>query len=167
MRPLQILAIINTPQSHVADALYRVRELRLGERVYPITTYFAATDNSSKGIVPGIVLGTSSSTLVEERVAPATINTSSTHDGSDQHCVGHFRRIEGPIATYASTGPSCIVTPIDPDKWFARFACSWVIGITIALHQTLSYARRAAPTTSPSRIRALPNANPVTDLTLR
>ncbi|KAL3182958.1 hypothetical protein MRX96_006754 [Rhipicephalus microplus] len=46
MRPLQNLAIISTPQSHVADALYRVRELRLGGRVYPINTYFAAPDNS-------------------------------------------------------------------------------------------------------------------------
>ncbi|KAL3184102.1 hypothetical protein MRX96_000198 [Rhipicephalus microplus] len=39
--PLQNLAIISTPQSHVADALYWVRVLRLGERVYPITAYFA------------------------------------------------------------------------------------------------------------------------------
>nr|XP_037291023.1 piggyBac transposable element-derived protein 3-like [Rhipicephalus microplus] len=39
--------------------------------------------------------------------------------------------------------------------------------MTIALHQTLSYARRAAPTTPPSRIRALPTPKPVMDLTLR
>ncbi|KAL3197875.1 hypothetical protein MRX96_044657 [Rhipicephalus microplus] len=55
LRPLQNLVIISTPQPHVVDALYRVRELRLGERVYPITTYFAALDSSCKGIVPGIV----------------------------------------------------------------------------------------------------------------
>ncbi|KAH7967613.1 hypothetical protein HPB52_000669 [Rhipicephalus sanguineus] len=72
LRPQQNLAIISTPQSHVADALYKVRELRLGEQVYPITTYFAAPDNSCKGIVPGIVPGTSSSTLVDELVAPET-----------------------------------------------------------------------------------------------
>ncbi|KAH8020405.1 hypothetical protein HPB51_001077 [Rhipicephalus microplus] len=56
LRPLQYLAIFSTPQSHVSDALYRVRELKHGERVYLITTYFAAPDNSCKGIVPGIVL---------------------------------------------------------------------------------------------------------------
>ncbi|KAH8032409.1 hypothetical protein HPB51_024601 [Rhipicephalus microplus] len=54
-----------------------------------------------------------------------------------------------------------------PDKWFARFALSWAIGMTIALHQTLSYARRVAPTNSPSRIHALTTAIPVTDLTQR
>ncbi|KAH8035410.1 hypothetical protein HPB51_005134 [Rhipicephalus microplus] len=72
LRPLQNLAIINTPQCHEAGALYRVRELTLGERVYPITTYFVAPKNSCKSIVPGIVPGMSSSTLVDELVAPAT-----------------------------------------------------------------------------------------------
>ncbi|KAL3188056.1 hypothetical protein MRX96_004284 [Rhipicephalus microplus] len=57
LRPLQNLAIISTSRSHVADALYRVRELRLGEGVYPITPYFAAPDNSCMNIVPGIVPG--------------------------------------------------------------------------------------------------------------
>ncbi|KAL1443349.1 hypothetical protein MTO96_046001 [Rhipicephalus appendiculatus] len=66
LRPQQNLAIISTPQSHVADALNKVQELTLGEQVYPIATYFAAPDNSCKGIVPGIVPGTSSSTLVDE-----------------------------------------------------------------------------------------------------
>ncbi|KAL3190178.1 hypothetical protein MRX96_020490 [Rhipicephalus microplus] len=47
------IAIIKTLQSHVGDALHRVRELRLSELVYPVTTYFAAPDNSCKGIVPG------------------------------------------------------------------------------------------------------------------
>ncbi|KAL3225428.1 hypothetical protein MRX96_025855 [Rhipicephalus microplus] len=56
----------------LADALYRVRELRLGERVYTITTYFVAPDNFYKGIVSGIVPGTLSCTLVDEFVAPAT-----------------------------------------------------------------------------------------------
>ncbi|KAL3234726.1 hypothetical protein MRX96_003371 [Rhipicephalus microplus] len=57
LRPLQNIAIISTPQSHVADVLYRVWELSFSERVYPITTYFAAPDNSCKGIVTGIVPG--------------------------------------------------------------------------------------------------------------
>ncbi|KAH7939736.1 hypothetical protein HPB52_016742 [Rhipicephalus sanguineus] len=72
LRPQQNLAVISTPQSHVADALYKVRELRLGQRVYPITTYFAAPDNSCKGIVPGLVPGTLSSTLVDELLTPGT-----------------------------------------------------------------------------------------------
>ncbi|KAH7934489.1 hypothetical protein HPB51_029148 [Rhipicephalus microplus] len=46
LRPLQNLPIISTPQSHVVNALYMVRELRLDERVYPITTYLSAPDNS-------------------------------------------------------------------------------------------------------------------------
>ncbi|KAL3244412.1 hypothetical protein MRX96_047182, partial [Rhipicephalus microplus] len=58
--------------SHVADALYKVRELRLGQRVYPITTYFAAPDNSCKVIVPGLVPGMPSSTLVDELLTPGT-----------------------------------------------------------------------------------------------
>ncbi|KAL3219154.1 hypothetical protein MRX96_030606 [Rhipicephalus microplus] len=33
LRPQQNLAVISTPKSHVADALYKVRELRLGQRV--------------------------------------------------------------------------------------------------------------------------------------
>ncbi|KAL1470640.1 hypothetical protein MTO96_040319 [Rhipicephalus appendiculatus] len=53
LRPQQNLAVISTPQSHVADALYKVRELWLGQRVYPITTYFAAPNNSCQGIVTG------------------------------------------------------------------------------------------------------------------
>ncbi|KAH8028583.1 hypothetical protein HPB51_017709 [Rhipicephalus microplus] len=53
-------------------ALYKVRELRLGQRVYPITTYFAAPDNSCKDIVPGLVPGTPSSTLVDELLTPGT-----------------------------------------------------------------------------------------------
>ncbi|KAH7964026.1 hypothetical protein HPB51_027735 [Rhipicephalus microplus] len=57
LRPLQNLAIIRTPQSHGADVLYRVQELRISECVYPITAYFAARDNSCKGIVTGIVPG--------------------------------------------------------------------------------------------------------------
>ncbi|KAL3246740.1 hypothetical protein MRX96_057471 [Rhipicephalus microplus] len=72
LRPLQNLAIISIPQFHVADALYRAQELRLGERVYPITTYFADPDNSCKGIDPGVVPGTSSSMPVDQLVAPAT-----------------------------------------------------------------------------------------------
>ncbi|KAH8022390.1 hypothetical protein HPB51_023812 [Rhipicephalus microplus] len=72
LRPQQNLAVISTPKSHVADALYKVRELRLGQRVYPITTYFAAPDNSCKGIVPGLVPGTPSSTLVDELLTPGT-----------------------------------------------------------------------------------------------
>ncbi|KAH8024655.1 hypothetical protein HPB51_000267 [Rhipicephalus microplus] len=71
-RPLRNLAIISMPQSHVADALYGARDQSLGERVYPITTYFAAPDNSCKGIVPGIGPCTSSPTLAEELVARAT-----------------------------------------------------------------------------------------------
>ncbi|KAL3259445.1 hypothetical protein MRX96_002088 [Rhipicephalus microplus] len=51
--------------------------------------------------------------------------------------------------------------PSPPDKWFARFVFRWAIGMTITLHQTLSYARRGAPTTLPSRIRAFPTGNPV------
>ncbi|KAL3237998.1 hypothetical protein MRX96_048126 [Rhipicephalus microplus] len=39
--------------------------------------------------------------------------------------------------------------------------------MTIALRQTLSYARRAAPTAPSTRIRALSIANLVTDLTQR
>ncbi|KAL3200540.1 hypothetical protein MRX96_043312 [Rhipicephalus microplus] len=46
LRPLKNRAIISTPQSLVADALYRVRELRLCERVYLTTRYFAALDDS-------------------------------------------------------------------------------------------------------------------------
>ncbi|KAH8022917.1 hypothetical protein HPB51_006326 [Rhipicephalus microplus] len=72
LRPQQNLAVISTPKSHVADALYKVRELRLGQRVYPITTYFAAPDNSCKGIVPGLVPGTPSTTLVDELLTPGT-----------------------------------------------------------------------------------------------
>ncbi|KAL3210264.1 hypothetical protein MRX96_052220 [Rhipicephalus microplus] len=73
LRPQQNLAVISTPKSLVADALYKVRELRLGQRVYPITTYFAAPDNNScKGIVPGLVPGTPSSTLVDELLTPGT-----------------------------------------------------------------------------------------------
>ncbi|KAH7940403.1 hypothetical protein HPB51_028733 [Rhipicephalus microplus] len=72
LQPQQNLAVISTPKSHVADALYKVRELRLGQRVYPITTYFAAPDNSCKGIVPGLVPGTPSSTLVDELLTPGT-----------------------------------------------------------------------------------------------
>ncbi|KAL1442728.1 hypothetical protein MTO96_030659 [Rhipicephalus appendiculatus] len=49
-----------------------VRELRLGHRAYPITTYFAARDNSCKGIVLGLVPGTPSSTLVDELLVPGT-----------------------------------------------------------------------------------------------
>ncbi|KAH6948030.1 hypothetical protein HPB50_022468 [Hyalomma asiaticum] len=55
LRPQHNFAIISTPHSHASDALYKVRELSLGQQVYPITTYFAAPDNSCKGIVPGIV----------------------------------------------------------------------------------------------------------------
>ncbi|KAH7956769.1 hypothetical protein HPB52_012554 [Rhipicephalus sanguineus] len=65
LRQQQNLAVISTPQSHV-------RELRLGQRVYPITTYFAAPDNSCKGIVPGLVPGMPSSTLVDELLTPGT-----------------------------------------------------------------------------------------------
>ncbi|KAH8023136.1 hypothetical protein HPB51_011250 [Rhipicephalus microplus] len=72
LRPQQNLAVISTPKSHVADSLYKVRELRLGRRVYPITTYFAAPDNSCKGIVPGLVPGTPSSTLVDKLLTPGT-----------------------------------------------------------------------------------------------
>ncbi|KAH8020387.1 hypothetical protein HPB51_001020 [Rhipicephalus microplus] len=72
LRPQKNLAVISTPKSHVADALYKVRELRLGQRVYPITTYFAALDNSCKGIVPGLVPGTPSSTLVDELLTHGT-----------------------------------------------------------------------------------------------
>ncbi|KAH7977309.1 hypothetical protein HPB49_000577 [Dermacentor silvarum] len=46
--------------------------LSLGQRVYPITTYFAAPDNSCKGIVPELVPGTPSSMLVDELLAPGT-----------------------------------------------------------------------------------------------
>ncbi|KAL3209720.1 hypothetical protein MRX96_052313 [Rhipicephalus microplus] len=68
----QNLAVISTSKSHVADVLYKVRELSLGQRVYPITTYFAAPDISCKGIVPGLVPGTPSSTLVDELLTPGT-----------------------------------------------------------------------------------------------
>ncbi|KAL3206441.1 hypothetical protein MRX96_040062 [Rhipicephalus microplus] len=72
LRPQQNLAVISTPKSHVADALYKVWELRLGQRVYPITTYFAAPDNSCKGIVPRLVPGTPSSTRVDKLLTPGT-----------------------------------------------------------------------------------------------
>ncbi|KAH7931599.1 hypothetical protein HPB52_025542 [Rhipicephalus sanguineus] len=42
LRPQQNLAIISTPQSHVADALYKVRELRLDELVAPETQILQA-----------------------------------------------------------------------------------------------------------------------------
>ncbi|KAL3211477.1 hypothetical protein MRX96_036397 [Rhipicephalus microplus] len=72
MRLLQNIVIISTPQSYVAEALYKVWERNLSEHVYPITTYFEAPDNSCTGTVPGIVPGTSFSTLVDELVAPVT-----------------------------------------------------------------------------------------------
>ncbi|KAH7958126.1 hypothetical protein HPB51_027887 [Rhipicephalus microplus] len=72
MRLLQNIVIISTPQYYVAEALYKVWEHKLSERVYPITTYFEALDNSCTDIVPGFVPGTSFSTLLDELVAPVT-----------------------------------------------------------------------------------------------
>ncbi|KAH8025881.1 hypothetical protein HPB51_013586 [Rhipicephalus microplus] len=96
LRPLRNLAIISTAQFHVADALYMVWELRLGERVHPITTYFAAPDNSCKSIVPGIAPVTSSSKLVDERMAPGTQVLEARVMGQTNIELVTFEGIEGP-----------------------------------------------------------------------
>ncbi|KAH7985543.1 hypothetical protein HPB52_025573 [Rhipicephalus sanguineus] len=144
LRPQQNLAIISTPQSHVADALYKVRELRL------------APDNSCKGIVPGIVPGTSSSTLVDELVAPETQILQARMMGQTNIALVTFEGLKNFVATL-----------IAPANWFVRYATSSATGMTIALHHTWSYARRAAPITPPHCIRALHTANRVMEPTLQ
>ncbi|KAL3196472.1 hypothetical protein MRX96_045221 [Rhipicephalus microplus] len=68
--------------------------MRLGQRVYPITTYFAARDNSCKGIVPGLVPGTPSSTLVDELLTPGTQILQARMMGQTNVALVTFERIE-------------------------------------------------------------------------
>ncbi|KAH7968942.1 hypothetical protein HPB52_012927 [Rhipicephalus sanguineus] len=136
LRPQRNLAIISTRQSHVSDAVYKVRELRL------------APENSCKGVVPGIVPGTSSSTLVDELVAPETQIFQACMMGQTNIALVTFEGLK-----------NCVATPIVPANWFVSYATSSAIGMAIAVHHTWSHARRAALITLPHCIRALHTAN--------
>ncbi|KAL1422846.1 hypothetical protein MTO96_021665 [Rhipicephalus appendiculatus] len=167
LRPQQNLAVISTPQSHVADALYKVRELRLGQWVYPITTYFAAPDNSCKDIVPGLVPGTPSSTLVDELLVPGTQTLQARMMGQTNVALVTFEGLKVPRYVRFYGAELRCYPPSPPANWFARYATSWAIGLTTVLRHTWSFVQHAGLTTPPRRIHAPLTAGPAKEPTLQ
>ncbi|KAH7964416.1 hypothetical protein HPB51_027357 [Rhipicephalus microplus] len=125
--------------SHVADALYKVRELRLGQRVYPITTYFAAPDNSCKVIVPGLVPGMPSSTLVDELLTPGTQILQARMMGQTNVALVTFEGLKVPryVRFY---GAELLLLPSSPSPTGLQdYVTGSVIGLTTVPHATRAY----------------------------